>query len=154
MMRSTRLILGFVVVTAACSAGDGPTPPPPPPLSTAPLLLAPQMGDTIAQNDPTIGCPFDNAGGYGFAVHFDWSIVSGAAAYHLHLQHTGSPFAALDTILPDSTLTYRFCNAYVIDANLHDWRWTVAGVTDSGSDGPWAGEGTYEFAPMVFPPQP
>jgi len=70
------------------------------------------------------------------------------------MQHLGSPFPVLDSVVTTTSFRYQVCNAYVIDANLRDWRWTVAAVSSTDTDGPWAAEGSYEFAPMTFPPQP
>ena len=152
MIRSFSVALALGVVTISCAKDE--TPFTPPQVTVAPHLLVPQVGDTIPQNDPTIGCAFDSVGGYGFSVPFSWSPVPGATAYHLVLHHTGSQFPALDLVVTDTAFAYSFCNSYVIDANLHDWRWTVAGVSDTDADGPFAAEGSYEFEPMVFPPQP
>jgi hypothetical protein len=152
MRRSLTTALVLIGALTACSgdAGTGNTSRP----VTAPSLLTPESGVPITQNDATTGCPFSDTHGYGFAVHFTWSPVADAATYHLRLHHLGSQFPVIDTVVSVTELTILECNAYVIDANLYDWQWTVAAVSDDGAEGPWAQEGIYEFAPMVFPPQP
>lgn len=147
---TTALVLLSALTSCSSSAGTEATSRP----GTAPSLLTPEPGVPIEQNDPTTGCPFSDTHGYGFAVHFTWSAVADAASYHLRLHHLGSQFPAIDTVVSVTELTVLECNAYVIDANLYDWHWTVAAVSDDGEEGPWAQEGIYEFAPMVFPPQP
>jgi hypothetical protein len=152
MRRSLPAALVLLITLAGCSgdAGTEVTSRP----GTAPSLLTPEPGVPITQNDATTGCPFSDTHGYGFAVRFSWSPVPGAGTYHLRLHHLGSQFPAIDMVVGVTELTVLECNAYVIDANLYDWHWTVAAVSDEGEEGPWAQEGIYEFAPMAFPPQP
>lgn len=152
MRRSLTTALVLLGTLAGCSGDAGPANTSRP--ATAPSLLTPEPGVPIKQNDATTGCPFSDTHGYGFAVYFTWSPVDNAATYHLRLHHAGSLFPAIDTLVSVTELTVLECNAYVIDANLYDWHWTVAAVSEDGEEGPWAQEGVYEFAPMVFPPVP
>jgi hypothetical protein len=57
-------------------------------------------------------------------------------------------------VVGDTAFLMLECNAYVSDANLRDWRWSVAAVSAEGEKGSWAEERTYEFEPIVLPPQP
>jgi hypothetical protein len=120
----------------------------------SPALRTPRTEVPIRQNDPATDCPFSATHGYGFQVPFSWSPVTGAVTYHLRMQHRGSLYPALDIVVGDTAFLMLECNAYVIDANLRDWRWSVAAVSAEGDEGPSAEERTYEFEPIVLPPQP
>lgn len=120
----------------------------------APTLLSPDEGSRIRQNDPTTGCYFDRGYGYGYQIAFDWSDVSAASSYHVYAIHSGSAFPVVDTIVVESRLFHRACNAYVIDSNLSDWKWRVASMGADGSVGPWSAFATWRFDPIAFPPQP
>jgi hypothetical protein len=70
------------------------------------------------------------------------------------MHHLGSIYPVLDIVVEDTVFLMLECNAYVIDANLRDWHWSVAAVAAEGYEGPWAEERTYEFEPVALPPQP
>jgi hypothetical protein len=133
-----------VALTTACSSGNSPTAAPA--QLASPTLLTPVSGAVIAQNDSTIGCPFSADHGYGFAIDFAWSPVPGAAYYTGRVYH---PNATQDAWgiggLPTPHFRLLACNAYVIDANARDWRWTVTAVDSADIAGLPSAEGTFEF---------
>ena len=145
--RFALLPVALVLLACESSVSQGPSG------SAAPSLRTPGDHEQIKQNDPATGCSFSPTHGYGFQVAFSWTPVAEADHYHLRLVHTGAQYPVIDTDVNKTSYLVRDCNAYVIEANRFDWQWTVAAVFEDGEEA-WAQQRTYEFGPMVLPPQP
>ncbi len=108
----------------------------PAPTVTTPILLTPINNDIIQQNNPNIGCPFDQTRGFGFRLFFDWTDATspnGIRGYHLFAMRIGAIFPIIDTFVQDSNFTELSCNSFVIDSNLNDWIWTVQAEDNLGN---------------------
>jgi hypothetical protein len=102
----------------------------------------------VPQNLPGTGCGTSTRG--NVFITFTWRVSAPAdiAAYRLLVQHRGSTIPLVNAGLggDSTTATYRSCDAYVADANLDGWEWSVTAVNRNGVDIAYA-HGTFSFAP-------
>ena len=102
--------------------------------AAAVTLRKPVANAVIAQNDPTIGCPFSPTFGYGFKIRFGWSptTVPTFSHYHLVVQHGSSP-ASIDEDVHQHHFKDVDCASFVIDSNLSGWHWQVTTFDGNGN---------------------
>lgn len=152
MTRKLLAVSALALTTLACA--DDPLRPSPK-LDGPITLLAPEPEHRFVQNDESTGCPAHAARGYGFRLSFDWEDVEGAERYDIRLQRTGAQYPAVDYHVTESQFELAWCNAFVIDANLDDWVWSVAAIAPGESaDDPqtlWSEERVYGFLPCRRP---
>ncbi len=157
-MRSTRAVLVLAFALASCGGGTssstGPTavPTPVPVRLTAPRLVAPVAGFTVAQNAPDIGCTYDRVLGYGFEIRFEWAPAedaSGVTGYRLQMKHPAAVGSAVYQEIPVPTTTYvdHACHTYVGPPYLDGWEWHVQALAADGTAGPWSETRAVRFAP-------
>lgn len=145
MSASSRAVLIGCFIAVAMGCSGEPTRPavrPPEESEEQPkgppvVLLSPVAAGRFTQNDPTLGCPTNETRGSGFRVEFDWEDVEGASAYDVIFWQKNAKFAAITSRVEASGFSQTNCNAFVIDANLNDWVWTVKAtarieVTEAG----------------------
>ena len=116
----------------------------------APVLVAPDSGARVRQNDSSIGCPFHEFRGYGFQIVFDWTDVEepgGTLGYHLFVKKTSALYPVFNDIVYASELVFTQCNAFVIDRNLEGWEWKVRAVNSAGETDVWSASRPFSFAP-------
>lgn len=116
---------------------------------TAPVLLTPINNNVIEQNNPNIGCSFNQAFGFGYRIFFDWTdseSPNGIWRYHLFVMNANAIFPIIDTTVFDSEFTFISCNSFIADFNLNDWIWSVQAEDFIGILSPVA-EGTFRFEP-------
>lgn len=106
----------------------------------APSPLSPVGGQLIPQNNPSIGCPFHPTRGFGHRIMFDWTDArasAGIAGYELVARRQGAILPIVNTFVVESEFTFTSCNAFVIDANLGEWRWMVRAQDTDGNYSAW-----------------
>lgn len=120
------------ILDPACMVEDTPEDTTP----DTPILNEPINNQTIQQDNPDIGCPFDPFFGFGYEIFFDWTdseASSGIAGYNLFV--IGSEpaiFPIVDTFVAESEFTFTSCNSFIIDSNLMGWQWDVQAVSNEG----------------------
>ena len=103
----------------------------------------------IPQNDPTSGCAFHAAAGFGSRIAFDWTDVSaaaGLAGYEIQVAREGAAIPIVNASTQGSEYVDLACASYVVDRNLDNWIWKVRAVDRNGQFGEWA-ERRFSFAP-------
>jgi hypothetical protein len=113
-------------------------------------LLRPQTNRVIAQNVASGLCPNDPTHGSGYGINFRWTMSAkppNLDHFNLHVQHVGSPVAALDVNLTARRYRLLVCNEPVIDSDLANWFWQVTAFDNAG-----AVLGTSEQRPFSFAP--
>jgi hypothetical protein len=111
--------------------------------------MAPIGAQSVAQNNPNIGCPSDPSRGYGYRIVFDWTDSSSDVAiegYDIFVEHQGSTIPLVNTFASDSQFELVSCNSFVVDANLGGWRWRVRARDVSGTMGDWSPFSSFTFA--------
>jgi hypothetical protein len=121
-------------------------------LLSAPILVSPEEGEIIEQNQADIGCGLllgQETRGYGYQVVFDWTDVPGAVSYELYVKYAPAPIPIVncggeempqrcrELPLITSGYTYTACNAIAGDSD--DWEWKVRALDAAGDPlGPWS----------------
>ncbi len=98
--------------------------------------MTPINNESIEQNNPDIGCPFNPTFGFGSIIFFDWtdsSSPNGISGYYLFVMHTNALIPLIDIFVADSHFTYLSCNSFVSDFNLDQWIWTVQAEDNLGN---------------------
>jgi len=143
------------ILDPACMVEDTPEDTTP----DTPTLNEPINNQTITQNNPDIGCPFDPFFGFGSEIFFDWTdseASSGISGYQLFVIGPGAIFPIVDTFVTESEFTFTSCNSFVIDSNLMGWEWNVQAVSNEGKLinqgklGEVSEDQTFQFEPCRF----
>ncbi|MGH2659717.1 MAG: protein kinase domain-containing protein, partial [Actinomycetota bacterium] len=142
-------VIGFRPTASPMTAGPTTLDPTTTEPST-PQLVRPAANEVIPQNDSTIGCPFDPAGGYGFRILFDWTDSSSDVAiegYEIFAEYETATNPIVSTFVDDSYFALSRCNAFVPDPNLEGWRWRVRARDVSGRFSEWSPFADFTFEP-------
>ena len=116
---------------------------------SAPVLLTPVDNVMVAQNNPSIGCPFHPFRGYGYRAYFDWTdsdSPNGIRGCHLYVIQINGIFPLIDIFVEESEYTDTKCNTFVIDSNLNNWIWSVQAEDNLGILSPLV-EDEFRFQP-------
>ena len=117
---------------------------------TIPMLITPTTNVAIEQNNPAIGCPPQLTAGFGFRIVFDWTdadSLNGIAGYNIFAMNSNVALPIVDTFVVASEFTLTSCNAFVIDANLEGWEWSVQAQDNLGNLSQPSATGMFRFAP-------
>lgn len=117
-------------------------------------LLDPQPRAVIPQNVADLDCPANPERGNGFRLSFDWAAsgdASSSGSYRIVVRREGATYPIIDEVVATSEHVRVFCNAFVIDQNLHGWQWKVRPLAQDGNAGPWTEPRDFSFAPCRLP---
>ena len=107
--------------------------------STVPVPLSPPEGaemdnGCLSRTDPQVW-------------EFDWSDVRDATRYQLFVQHVGSAFPVINTVMLSPSCTHSSPGAYVIDGNGFNWQWKVRAELN-GTVGEYSQTRTFSVEPV------
>lgn len=114
------------------------------------VLTYPTASVPVPQNQTDIGCAADPNRGSGLSIRFAWRTNgrTDITAFGIYIRQASATLNfVVATVGADTPFyTYRSCNAFVADANLGNWNWSVRAVNAAGQTVASA-IGVFSFAP-------